>query len=57
MFVMEHTEPTLVPADKYADDQLVWIGEDDRGVELEVVAVEKPDCLLVIHVMPSNYRH
>lgn len=54
---MEHTEPTLVPADKYADDQLVWIGEDDGGVELEVVAVEKPDCLLVIHVMPSNYRH
>ncbi len=53
---MEHNEATVVPVGKYADEQLVWIGNDDRGVELEIVAVEKPDCLLVIHVMPTHYR-
>ena len=35
---------------------LSWIGEDDRGRELEIVAIEKPDCFLVIHVMPTHYR-
>ncbi len=33
-----------------------WIGDDDRGRELEIVAVERPDCILVIHVMPTHYR-
>ena len=33
-----------------------WIGPDDRGVELEIVAVVQPDYLLVIHVMPTHYR-
>lgn len=32
-----------------------WQGVDDRGVMLEIVAVEVPDYLLVIHVMPM-YR-
>lgn len=33
-----------------------WIGLDDRGLELEIVAIERPDCLLVIHVMPTELR-
>lgn len=39
-----------------------WIGEDDRGVELEIIAVEQFDhetgelLLLVIHVMPTALR-
>jgi hypothetical protein len=33
-----------------------WIGNDERGRELEVVAIERPDCILVIHVMPTIYR-
>ncbi|MBO0863464.1 MAG: hypothetical protein J2P16_00120 [Mycobacterium sp.] len=32
---------------------ITWIGHDDRGVELTVVAIEKPDVFLVIHVMPT----
>lgn len=55
-YVLEHTEPTFVPATDDSDDQYVWIGEDDRGVELEIVGIVKPDCLLVIHVMPTHYR-
>ena len=35
---------------------LSWIGPDERGRELEIVALEKPNCFLVIHVMPTHYR-
>ncbi len=33
-----------------------WVGVDERDRELEIIAVERPDCLLVIHVMPARYR-
>ncbi len=49
-------EPIRLPADAELDERLVWIGRDDRGVMLEVIAVEQPDYLLVIHVMPYSYR-
>jgi len=49
--------PIRIPAlSDDLSDQLVWIGSDDRGVQLEVIAVERPDCLLVIHVMPTAFR-
>ena len=37
---------------------LLWVGNDDRGLELEVIAVirEEEDLLLVIHVMPTGLR-
>jgi hypothetical protein len=38
------------------DTALLWIGTDDRGVELEIVAVVLPDRYLVIHVMPTALR-
>jgi hypothetical protein len=40
----------------HGNEKLVWIADDERGRELEVVAVEKPDCLLVIHVFPTALR-
>ena len=52
---MEHTEPERVRDEKYGNEKLVWIGEDERGRELEVVAVVKPGCL-VIHVYPTALR-
>ncbi len=39
-----------------ADDQLVFIGLDDRGVELEVIAVQVPEYLLILPLMPYQYR-
>lgn len=45
----------MVPADN-ADDHLVFLGRDDRGVELGVIAVQMPEYLLVLHVMPTHYR-
>jgi len=38
------------------DARKVWIGPDDRGVELEIVAVVLRAELLVIHVMPTALR-
>jgi hypothetical protein len=35
---------------------LVWVGDDDRGVELEVVALDLPGALIVIHVFPTSLR-
>ena len=49
-------EPERVPADGDLDDRLLWVGPDDRGIVLEVVAVDLPDYLLVIHAMPVALR-
>lgn len=35
---------------------LLWVGPDDRGVELEIVAVVLPELYLVIHAMPTALR-
>jgi len=50
-------EPEFQPAPRPGlSDSFLWFGRDTRGVLLEVVAVERPDCLLVIHAMPVHYR-
>ena len=56
VYVMEHHQPQTIPGDEQRDPQYVWIGDDDRGVELEIVAIDLPDMLLVIHVMPTAFR-
>jgi hypothetical protein len=33
-----------------------WVGKDQQGLELEIIAVATPQYLLVIHVMPNYYR-
>lgn len=56
LHVIDTVEPDHVPATETADERLVWIGTDDRGVELEIVAAIMPDHLFVIHAMPYAYR-
>ena len=56
MFVINHTDPTWIPATSAFDPRLVWIGPDDRGVELEIVALDLPDEIVVIHVMPTDLK-
>ena len=56
MFVINRLEPTRVPATSGLDPRLVWIGPDDRGVELEIVALDLPDEIVVIHVMPTDLK-
>jgi hypothetical protein len=48
--------PERVPATDIADARLVWIGADDRGIELEIVALDLDDAVVVIHVMPTSLR-
>lgn len=36
--------------------KLLWVGLDERDRELEIVAVLENKELVVIHVMPTNYR-
>ncbi len=56
LHVINSTEPTVVSADDETREKLVWVGPDDRGLDLEVVAIVEPDYLLVIHAMPYQFR-
>ena len=56
LFAMEQSERTVVPADDAEGERWLWVGVDDRGLELEIVAIALPEVLLVIHVMPAHYR-
>lgn len=49
-------EPAVVAGAPGEDDRLLWIGVDDRGVELEVIGIDLPDYLLIMHVMPYACR-
>jgi hypothetical protein len=55
LFVIENN-PFFVVTDEIRRVQRVWQGLDDRGVELEVIAVVLKEYLLVTHVMPANFR-
>lgn len=33
-----------------------WVENDERDRELEVIAIVRPACQLVVHVMPTHYR-
>ena len=50
------TAATITTDEETGDTTLSWVGSDERGRELEIVALDRPDCFLVIHVMPTQYR-
>lgn len=54
--VITAIEPIVVLAEEGLDQRLVWVGDDDRGIELEIVALDLPDAVVVIHVMPTALR-
>ena len=56
MHVITTVEPEHVPATEVADARLVWVGPDDRGIELEIVALDLDDMIVVLHVMPTSLR-
>ncbi len=56
MYVINHAEPVVVESDEDVPERLLWVGPDDRGLDLEVIAIVEPDYLLVIHVMPHQFR-
>jgi len=56
LFVLESSEPMPVLTSDGEDQKLLWIAQDDRGLELEIVAGKLAENILVIHVMPRNFR-
>ena len=56
LYVLEQYQPMEVTDPKSGGRNLRWIGIDDRGLELEIIAVVTPEYLLVIHVMPYRFR-
>lgn len=57
MHVIQTAQATLLAeTGTHGDDQLHWVGADDRGLELEIVALVLPGVILVIHVMPTALR-
>ena len=56
LHVIAIVTPTEVAATDEFDARRVWLGPDDRGVDLEIVALVLPTELLVIHVMPTALR-
>jgi len=55
MHVITNNEPVRIGATPSLDARLVWTGRDERGVELEIVALDLPDAIVVIHVMPTEF--
>ena len=55
-FVMENNSYTVISSQDCEKVQWVWIAKDDRGLELEIVAVVLEFYVLVTHVMPTSLR-
>jgi hypothetical protein len=53
---MATSDPVESEGSELADARYTWMGRDDRGLELEIVAVLVGEELLVIHVMPRSFR-
>ena len=45
-----------MPGRNEFEHRLFWVGDDDRGLELEIAGIEFEDEILVIHVMPRKFR-
>ena len=54
--VIENNNPQRAPGKNEFEYRLFWTGIDDRGLELEIAGVEFDDEILIIHVMPTNFR-
>jgi hypothetical protein len=57
LFVIKHYSPLInIGEGEDGEVQKIWIGEDERGLELEITAIVLADYLLVTHVMPTDLR-
>jgi hypothetical protein len=54
--VIENYEAVLASGNDGEEVKWYWQGVDDRGLELEIIGIEMPDQILIIHVMPFNFR-
>ena len=55
-YVMENNSHIVISSQDGRKVQWVWIAHDDRGLELEIVAVVLELYVPVTHVMPTSLR-
>jgi len=55
-YVMENNSHIVISSQDGGKVQWLWIAKDDRGLELEIVAVVLELYVLVTHVMPTSLR-
>lgn len=56
LFVIEKALPVEYAALVGKSPRLYWVGQDSRGVELEIIGIQLESQILIIHVMPRNFR-
>ena len=56
LFVIDNYLPEEIPHFVPGELKMFWRGHDDRGLELEIVAIQIDTIVLVIHVMPRKFR-
>jgi hypothetical protein len=44
------------PGQNEFEHRLFWIGVDDRGLDLEIAGIEFEEEILIIHLMPRDFR-
>ena len=55
-YVIENYEYQVLESDDEKKIQYVWVAEDDRGIELEIIGVVLESYVLITHVMPTSFR-
>jgi len=55
-FVVENNVAERTPGQNEFEHRLFWIGVDDRGLELEIAGIEFEEEILIIHLMPRDFR-
>lgn len=56
LWVVERNNPVVIEHTSSDEVKLKWIGDDSRGVELEIIGFDSGNELLIIHVMPFKFR-
>ena len=55
-YLIENYEYQVLKSDDEKKIQYVWVAEDVRGIELEVIGVVLESYVLITHVMPTSFR-
>jgi hypothetical protein len=56
LHVLASQDPITVQRIGLDAPTMIWIGKDSRGLEIEIVALDLPEYLLIIHVMSTALR-
>lgn len=52
LYLIRSEEPKVINHEIIGESRLLWVGLDDRGLDIEIIGILNGDELLVIHVMP-----